>query len=192
MPLPNTFTLGPFETQYHRELADGEFCDVVERFIRSRLASQVDHPIEAVVGSLTACFDEDRYCGPNSAVRNVFRLELTFRGEGEESTIRTDLNYDDRSSEFSPRRGSSLYVWTPTRRRVRAEHQNMIKSVVKDVLDGGQSTVLCPICGTELHVIDCDGFFDLFCPSRCFKYNFHRDEDGNPTHGHFFMSDPEE
>jgi hypothetical protein len=180
----------PFRASYHRALVDEEFLGRLDAFLQETLSPQVDHPIAKTTGSLTACFDEDRYCGPNSAIRNLFRLKLTFHGPTEESTIETDVEFDRQTQTFSARPGHSLYVWTPTRRRDLQERKARIQATVKRILDQDPGEVACPLCRAPLAVVNNQRLFDARCPSGCFNYNFHKDEDGNLLHGHFFMGGP--
>jgi hypothetical protein len=182
--------VGPFRASYHRALVDEAFLACLDAFLQEILSPQVDHPIAKTAGSLTACFDEERYCGPNSAIRNLFRLKLTFHGPTEESTIETDLEFDPNTRSFSARPGNSLYVWTPARQRVLLERKARIQATVKCILDEDPGEVACPLCRAPLAVVNNQHLFDARCPSGCFNYNFHKDDDGNLLHGHFFMGEP--
>jgi hypothetical protein len=183
-------TFGPFLSEYHRALVGETFREALGDFIRERLLSQVDHQVDAMVGGVVACFDEDKYCGPNSAVRNLFRLNLAFRHEDDESRIEIDLECGPQAAGFSPRRGESLYVWTPSRRNRRQAEQTSVRLMVKHILEEGVQIALCPLCSLPLRVVNTAAIFDVSCPARCFKFNFHKDEDGQPLHGHFFMGKP--
>ena len=182
----NAIELGPFKTEYHRGLVDGLFKSDLARLLEEQICPQADHDIHRISGTVTSQFDEERFCGPNSLVRNLFRLELIFEGSDEQSTLSTDVVYEPAAFRFNVRKGHSLYLWTPARRRERERKLEAIKGVIDSILAGDRSNPLCPLCGSALRHIDDSLTFDLACPNRCFKYNFHKDENGRLLHGHFF------
>jgi hypothetical protein len=181
---------GPFNAEYHRALVNDSFKRALREALTAKLLPQLDHDFTDATGTLAACFDEDRFCGPNSLVRDCFRLEFQFRGPDGESRIKTEITYN--RGEFSARRGHSLYLWTPSRQRKRQLKEEAIQRTVGAILDNALDRPSCPLCSAELHVINAPALFDVVCPNRCFKYNFHRDEKGRPLHGHFFMGSPSE
>jgi len=182
---------GPFNAEYHRVIVDDTFKRALREFLASKLLPQLDHALTDATGTLTACFDEDRFCGPNSLVRNCFRLEFAFRGTDGESRIKTEVVYNP-GGPFAVRRGHSLYLWTPSRQRKRQSEQEAIQKTVRAILKHESDRPSCPLCSAALSGIDATALLDVICPNRCFNYNFHRDEKGEPLHGHFFMGDPRE
>src|SRR5262245_52312403 len=109
---------GPFNAEYHRAAVNGAFKRALRELLESKLLPQLDHDFIDASGTLTACFDEDRFCGPNSLVRDRFRLEFQFFGADGESRIKTEITYNGHG-RFSVRRGHSFYLWTPSRQRKR-------------------------------------------------------------------------
>jgi hypothetical protein len=182
---------GPFNAEYHRVIVDDNFKRALREFLASKLLPQLDHAFTDVAGTLTACFDEDRFGGPNSLVRDCFRLEVAFRGSDGESRIKTEVVYHP-GGPFAIRRGHSLYLWTPLRQRKRQSEQEAIQNTVRTILDHVSDRPTCPLCSTALNVIDAPDLFAVVCPNRCFDYDFHRNEKGEFLHGHFFMRDPRE
>jgi hypothetical protein len=190
MSLPfDAILYGPFNAEYHRAVVDDTFKKELREFLASKLLPQLDHVFTDARGTLTACFDEDRYCGPNSLVRDCFRLELQFRGPDGESQIKTEI-IRNRDGQFSARRGHSLYLWTPSRQRKCQSVQEAIQTTVDAILDNAVQRSMSPLCSAELRVMNAISLFDVFCPNRCFKYSFHRDENGRFAHGHFMMATP--
>lgn len=183
---------GPFNAEYHRLIVGDTFRAVLSDFLERKLLPQVDHEVTGTSGKLTACFDEDQYCSPNSLVRDCFRLELAIRGPVGQSSIKTELAYNSEEMTFAARRGHSLYLWTPSRQRRRQSEQKAIQQTVQAVLDGGVNQPTCPLCSTPLRYVNTSDIFDALCPNRCFKYNFHKDGKGRPLHGHFIMGNPKE
>lgn len=189
MALTSSIRIGPFTSAYHRALVDSAFIEQFQTFVEQRLISQLDHPLIETTGSISACFDDDRFCGPISAIRNLFHVELTFQGPSEASVIQTDLNFDPSSGVFSGRHGKSLYVWTPRRQQRRDEDRQKIKAVIAAIQEGGDDDkYVCPLCQSQLVTVNTGQILDVRCPSRCFKYNFHKDKRGKPLHGHFFSA----
>lgn len=185
----DSIVYGPFQAQYHRATVNDSFKRLLCEFLTAKLLPQLDRHFTEVHGALTACFDDERHCGPNSLVRDCYRLEVVFRGPDGESQIKAEITYNSERG-FAARRGDSFYLWTPSRRRKRQAEQEAIRKTIAAVLEKVVERAACPICHAELQVVNTPNLFDVVCPSRCFKYNFHRDENGQPSHGHFFMSDP--
>jgi len=78
-------------------IADG-LLTRLEMFISEDLASQLPMPADDIHGTIVPCFDEERYCGPNSAVKDVYRLELSFQAGAEViGNFRDDISYDTAS-----------------------------------------------------------------------------------------------
>jgi len=180
---------GPFNAEYHRLAVNDTFKRALSEFLALTLLPQLDHTFTDATGALTACFDEDRFCGPNSLVRDCFRLEIQFRGPDGESSIKTEIAYG-RDRQFTARPGHSLYLWTPFRQRKRQMQQKAVQSTVDAILDKAIGRPLCPLCSAALQAIDSPALFDVVCPNGCFNYHFHRDEEGSLLHGHFFMASP--
>ncbi len=186
----DSIVYGPFITEYHRKLVDDAFKRTFVGFLDRNLLPQVDHEFASASGALTAAYNEDRYCGPNSLVRDCFRFQFTFNGSKGHSRIKTELEYSSKDRQFEVRRGRSLYLWTPQRQRKRQSEQEAIQQIVNGILDGSDNQSLCPLCHAKLMVVNNSWLFDVVCPNRCFKYNFHKNQDGQPLHGHFFIDDP--
>lgn len=183
---------GPFTTAYHQRLVTDTFKDSVRHFIAENLIPQVDHDIVEIDGSFLPRATEDRNCGPHSAVRNCFFLEIRFFGHANSdySLIKTQLWYRPTTERFQVATGSSLYVWTPRRRRERELEKESIQILVDSILKHEATAPCCPICGSSLSVVNTAYDFNAVCPGRCFRYNFHKDEQGHLTHGHFIMREP--
>lgn len=81
---------GPFNAEYHRVIVNDTFKRALREFLASKLLPQLDHAFTDAIGTLTACFNEDRFCGPNSLARDCFCLEFAFRGTEGESRMKTE------------------------------------------------------------------------------------------------------
>ena len=183
---------GPFATAYHQQLATDSFKELVRRFVADNLTPQVDHDIVEIDGTFLPRATDDRQCGPNSAVRNCFLLELRFFGQSDSdySQIKTQLWYRPSTGVFRVASGSSLYVWTPRRRRLRESEKEAIQVLVNAILNHEETSPCCPICGASLPVINNALDFRAVCPSGCFRYSFHKDDQGRLLHGQFTMPEP--
>ena len=155
--------------------------------------SQLDEPAREASGTLTATFDNDRYCGPNSLVRNIFTLEIALYGEDGKSDLKSDIVFNSGTSAFSGRTGHGhhFYLWTPKRKAHRENELEMIQRLVDDFRRTHMTGLKCPICQGNVAGVDDPLTFELRCvDSRCFVYNYHKDEDGRLAHGHFFTYHP--
>ena len=195
MRIVDEIQFGPFSSAYHRGLVDDDFKATLQRFLEREMLPQIDDPVLEADGTLSATFDNERYCGPNSLVRNIFTLEIVLVGDAGKSELKSDITYCDADGSFAPRTGHGhhFYVWTPTRRRNREQELESIQRTVDDIQRGRESNPACPICNGSLSAIDNSDIFDVRCSSnRCFQYNYHKDENGRLAHGHFFTKHPEE
>lgn len=195
MRIVDEIRFGPFSSAYHRGLVNDEFKARLQQFLERELLPQLDEPIREADGTIAATFDSDRYCGPNSLVRDIFTLEIVLVGDAGTSELKSDITFDVADGSFAARTGHGhhFYVWTPTRRQNRAHELEAIQRAVDDIQRGREFNPECPICAGSLSAINNPDIFDVRCTdNRCFKYNYHKDENGRLAHGHFFTKHPEE
>jgi hypothetical protein len=174
-------------------MIEGGLLARLELFITDDLASQLPVPADDIYGTLIPCFDEERYCGPNSAVKDVYRLELSFRAGAEViGNFKDDISYDTASKTFGPRRRHQrLLIITQARQEAQRALREAVDVLCKRICKEHLTEVGCPGCATALNVIDSPALFDVTCPQGCFTYNFHRDPDsGEFLHGHVFYGQP--
>jgi hypothetical protein len=74
-----TIEFGPFKSDYHKAAVDTDFRDLLNDYLVGQLLPQVDEPFENTVGRLVATYDDQKYCGPNSAVRDFYTLDFEFQ-----------------------------------------------------------------------------------------------------------------
>ena len=195
MPIVDAIRFGPFTADYHRSLVNDDFKVALERFFERELIPQLDNPILSADGAFTATFDEDRYCGPRSLVRDIFSLELSLVDDGGTSDLESDVVFNPKSNSFTPRTGHGhyFYLWTPIRKRQREQELESIQRVVDDIQGNRTHSVLCPICAGTLSTINNADIFVVRCANgRCFQYDYHKDEAGRLAHGHFFTKHPDD
>jgi hypothetical protein len=180
-------------TSYHRGMIDNGLLARLEMFIAADLASQLPVPADDIHGTIVPCFDEERYCGPNSAVKDVYRLELSFQAGGEVvGTFKDDISFDPASSTFGPRRRHRrLLVITQARQEAQRTLAEAVDVLCKRIGREHLTEATCPRCSTAVNIIDSPALFDVTCPQGCFNYNFHRDPaSGEFQHGHVFYGQP--
>jgi hypothetical protein len=187
-----TIEFGPFQTAYHRQAVDGGFREALSEFLEHELLPQVDEAFSRTQGRLTAEFDAEKYCGPNSAVRDAYKLEFSFIRKDGADQIEAKIYRDPKTGSFRPRfKGQPLILWTEKRRAEHRSFREAIDRLVKRIHAGEDSQWVCPSCSTRLSLIDSPGLFDLSCPQGCFNYNFHRDPETREfMNGHFFSRPP--
>ena len=180
-------------TSYHRGMIESGLLSRLETFIATDLASQLPEPADDIHGTLVPCFDEERYCGPNSAVKDVYRLELSFQAGSEiVGTFKDDISYDTAAQTFGPRRRHRrLLVITKAREDAQRALAVAVDALCQRIANEHLKEAACPKCSTALQIIDSPALFDVTCPQGCFKYNFHRDPaSGQFQHGHVFFGLP--
>lgn len=193
MRLVDQLQLGPFSAKYHRTLVNEEFAAALQRFLDRNLLPQADATIHDADGTLTATFDNDRYCHPSSLVRDIFTLDVVLHADNGTSELKADITFDHESRSFSVRKGHDhyFYLWTPSRKAAREEEMASIRSFVNDIQRGNPIVPQCPICGSEVTIVNDSMVFDVRCRGRrCFQCNYHKDENGDLLHGHFFTTHP--
>lgn len=179
---------GPFKTEYHQTLAENGFRDAAIKFVNKNFVSQLEGDLNSVSGTVEAEFNEEKYCGSNSAVRNKFKFNLIFETSSGKASYKGTLKYSE--TEFEVARGSSLYVWTQARLDARKKQQSKIQEIANHILAKESFVNQCPVCFGEVNYLNTDHMFDLGCKSHCFIYSYHKDSDGKFLHGHFFMKEP--
>ena len=187
-PAFDTLQFGPFKSDYHSATVGAEFREALNDYLAAQLLPQVDEPFDSTAGRLVATYDDQKHCGPNSAVRHIYTLEFEFRRPSGTDTIKVDLAYSATKRSFSPRfQNRPLHLWTASSKEAQTRRTNSIELVCNRILRGEATTAQCPCCGAELGIVNQPALFDISCPARCFNYNFHRDRDtGAFEHGHFF------
>jgi hypothetical protein len=186
----NNIKVGPFAAKYHQSSVDESFLVSLHSYLAQELIPQVSIKFDAVDGRLTACYDNDRNCGPNSAVKNLYRLEVAFHEKGASEEIKTDLRYKPESGIFEERNSKPLYLWTVDRKQKYAEARKSIEEACQAIQKNNAVDVNCPLCSSMLSITNNDNLFDVRCPNGCFNYNYHREPKTREIlHGHFFMKE---
>ncbi len=105
-------------TSYHRDMIENGLLMRLQQFVVDVLSPQLPVPAVIVDGTITPCFNEDRYCGPSSAVKDTYRLEIRFLAASEVlGTFKEEIEDDLRSHTFRARyRHRKLFVITQAQR----------------------------------------------------------------------------
>jgi hypothetical protein len=186
-----TIEYGPFQAQYHIRQVNADFKETLEEYLSRELLPQASLEYDSTEGSLKAQYDEERYCGPNSLVKDIYRLEFSFvRGSEREHTTQ-DVIYNPKKRGFTVRRGKVLYLWNMPRQRQQRENQQRVSALLAGIAEGEPMQALCPLCDGGLRVVNTAGLFDVTCPAGCFAYHLHKDpKTGEGLHGHSRMKEP--
>ena len=180
---------GPFNTEYHLSLVNDTYRENFVNFIENILTPQLDEMPSRITGTVRAEFDEEKYCGPNSAVRDIFNIKLAIASASGISDYKAKLKYINPSFEVT--RGSTLYLWTPGRKAQREKELELIENIVLQVKNSGKVTEVCPVCGDRISFVNNDYILDIRCDQHCFNHNYDKDpETGEILHGHIHISDP--
>ena len=174
-------------TSYHRRMVEDGLLDRLQQFIAEDLVPQLPGPVDVVAGTITPCFNEDHYCGANSAVKDTYRLDVRFFAASEVvGTIVEEIEDDVRNRRFRPRyRHKKLIVLTQARLAAQAVLSRSVQSLCRRIAQQHLAEAICPNCHADLKIIDSPEIFDVRCPWHCFTYNFHRDPaSGAFLHGH--------
>jgi|EBPBio282013_DNA_FD.fasta_scaffold53342_1 hypothetical protein len=159
-----TLVVGPFRSTYHNEPVNDRFKADLDRYLRHELLPQVQTTYTKTEGVLAAAFDEDRFCGPHSAIRNIFNFEFRFLAGSESEHVKAQLIYAPSDGTFSVRYSKPLILWTTERKRRQLEARQKIEVICQEILCGSRKDADCPICGASVRVIDGDALFDVSCP----------------------------
>ncbi|MFA5027484.1 MAG: hypothetical protein WC713_06370 [Candidatus Methylomirabilota bacterium] len=179
---------GPFASTYHREAVNDQFREALSVLLEAELLPQVEQPYESTTGQLTASYDDQKYCGPLSVVRNIYCLAFAFhRPSGDDTIEDANLVFEPKTQAFRTPTRDSLYLWTASRQQRYQQGMQAIKELCGRILAREQYEAVCPMCSAALCIRDCSDMFDARCPEGCFKFNYHRDPTtGELLHGHFF------
>ncbi len=188
----NNIRFGPFNSTYHAEAMTADFKEALSEFLETNLLPQIEESFESASGSVTAGYDDEKYCGPNSIVRDIYKFEFAFHRPSGDDTIKIELVFSSKSQTFSTRRKKPFYLWTNRRREIYLAQGQSIKVLCDRIAKRESVAAVCPLCSATLIVHDAPSLFDVRCPGRCFNYNYHRDpKDGSFLHGHFFRKEPD-
>jgi len=190
-PVFSTIVFGPFSTEYHRRAVNDEFREALDTYLSKELLPQVDEPFESTTGSLKAEVNEERFCGPNSLVKDIYILDFAFVRPGSSDQITAQIRRNPKTGLFAPRYKRPLFLWTTKRKEENGAFHKAVEEIVNRAVQGHTENWPCPRCGTTLKVLDSAALVDVSCPRGCFSYNFHRDPVTKEFHhGHFFSGPP--
>lgn len=190
MSIDRQLQIGPFKAIYHQQRPVEAMRIALIQFMDDRLLPQVDHPVSTITGALEAEKDEDRFCGSNSAVLDLYRLKAQFLHDEMQSHAQVLLVYEANAFRRAKQTGNTCYVSTPSRRAVVEREQRQINAIAKEIWNGDERPKECPICRTQLQVVNNDLHFYVSCPNRCFRRCLTKDGHGSFISGHFFMYKP--
>jgi hypothetical protein len=179
---------------YHRDMIAGGLLASLEAFILERLAPEFPEPPDEVHGTIVPCHDDDRYCAPNSVVKDFYAVELSFQtGTEYIGSFESELSYDVKTRTFQPR------WWTRKPLVSIKADEEALKALVQAVhnlrnrIDQEKLTeAACPKCSKKLRIDSSPDSLFLGCRGGCFLYNSPRDsESGQLQEGQlFFRQEP--
>lgn len=151
-------TFGPFKTAYFQEAVDDQFRADFFAFARSQLLPRIKDEKPVFMCEVDAAYDDDRYLGPHSALKNRYQMEISFILPTGVERLSGLLIYDRATGSFSPGRGE-IYWKGASDNAVAASRANMIQRIAYRY-NQGQRKILCPICSDALLEFDCYGSYD--------------------------------
>src|ERR1700742_856967 len=95
-----TIQFGPFLTSYHQKAVDVQFRELLGAYLEKELLPQVEEPFDSTTGNLTAKIDDDKHCGPNSLVKDTYKLEFSFLRVGSSDDIKVQIRRNPRTGQF--------------------------------------------------------------------------------------------
>lgn len=188
--LSHKLVFGPFAAAYHRDAVDDLFRSRLSRFVEEQLLPLSTLCRPEVSGAVTAFADEDRHCGPNSAVKEIYRLQITLADGKLTEDFDQEIIHRPEAETFTVRGDRPLYLWTVERKRRQVENEKAIEALISKICNGLREAQ-CPVCGAPVDVSDEAEIFGAKCSEGCFYWHYHRFElGGEPVHGTFMMKDP--
>lgn len=146
-----TISFGPFKSAYHKAATGPTFREDLSQFLEKTVLPQVDEHFVSTKGRITAKYDDDKHCGPKSAVRDIYALEFAFIRPGGQDELISEILYQPTRRTFTPRVAHKPpYLWTNRRKTVRNAQIESIKNVCQLILGGKISQAACPICNADL------------------------------------------
>jgi len=177
-PAFSNIRYGPFHTDYHRVAVDDGFCEALSAYLEEQLLPQVEDPFESTEGSLVAEFDEEKYCGPASFAKGVYKLNFAFVRASGRDDVEVEIYRDPKTGAFRVRRPFQSLVLRTEREKVAKEAftQTMLE-LVGDIMAGKPVDLTCPSCGRGMDLRNAPDHFCLHCLQGCFLYYADRDPD---------------
>lgn len=174
-PVFASIQYGPFSTSYHRSVVTDAFREALSIFLEEAVLAQVDEPFDATEGRLTAVVNDEKHCGPNSLVKDIYKLEFAFIRDGSSDCLRDEFRFDRKSNSFVRRwKHRPVIVWTQRRREREKALLPTVKEMLARLARHEPGRWICPRCDAELTVIDTGESIRLSCPIDCFKASHHR------------------
>lgn len=174
MLLPESaIEFGPFKTAHHRTIVDRRFRDSFLDFLRSEVVPKVEGSPFSITGRLYSHYDEERYFGPNSAVKCRYAFEVVFKSEEGEEKAKGEFDYDPTANIIRPvRRSVSVDSLSCQKMRVRAWE---CASGILQRYRQGERHFVCPECGGPLNIwfLETRNMIkDISCAEGCIRMHF--------------------
>lgn len=144
---------GPFHTDHFRQAVDEKFRADFFTYARTHLLPRIKGQQPVIEGQVYAPYDEERHLGPNSALKNRYRIMFTFTSPQGKESVSGLLIYERATGEFSPGRGK-LY-WMDFEKNREADYRGQIVDRIAYRYAQGQRSILCPVCSSALLTFDC-------------------------------------
>jgi len=141
---------GPFASTYHRDAVDCAFKDALSGFLEAELLPQVEQPYESTTGQVTASYDDQKYCGPRSAVRDIYTFEFAFHRSAGDDTISVELVFNPKTRTFATRHRGPCYLWTTSRRERYEQGRRAAQALCHRIARHEQVAAVCPLCSAPL------------------------------------------
>jgi hypothetical protein len=185
---------GPFDAAYYQQLVDDTFKVRLGAYLQHELVPQLTIAPDRVEGTLIALNDEDRYCGPNSCIKDSFCLKLQFLQGVLQESVDVCLHYSPCKGTFYTSNHEPIRLWTLARQRRLLEIEELWakdKTAIRTIwegMDSGEiadgSPKICPVCNSKLEISIRPDSMMLRC-LECFTMQSHRDPETREfQHGH--------
>jgi hypothetical protein len=182
---------GPFASSYHRLAVNDDCKKAFYTFLETEFLLQIEEPFEPSTGRLVAAFDDPKYCGPLSLVRDIYQLEFVFHRMPHDDEMKLELVFDAKNKAFALRRKEDLYRWTSSRSQRHMDESQAMYNICTRITKNRAKTKSCPLCSAPLTIVDKPSSVDVRCPNQCFQYHCHRQPvDGEIIQESFYRKTP--
>jgi len=173
--LETSIAFGPFKTEHHNQAVDQRFRECFFTYLTEQVLPKVEGSFTTAEGKLTSHYDDIKFFGPNSILKNRYFYKITFRSpEGEERAL-GEVDYDRQHGTFIPGRIKPPHVRTLSHQRRIQDMMDKCLSIVQRYR-AGEREIACPYCGLPLsiwYLEDRDLIKNIACPTKgCFNVHF--------------------
>lgn len=141
-----------FKNKHHQRNLAAPFLADFKKFLKADILSLTTISPHTLEGKIGTYYDEEKYLGKLSAVKNRYYFEGKFLDGKFEEPIR--FQFEIKRGKIKPVKRP--FIITVKEQEQRREKDKFIEKVIKEVKSGNENKILCQYCNGLLDIVALD------------------------------------